>query len=119
MFISKSVFHEIGKFDPNIFMYYEESDLQLKLKKANYHNYIIDGTKIIHLEGASINQAMPNNNKRIIVTKSMFYYFRKHSKNFNFKIFKIFFLTFRFMTILSIRYTWKEKKEYLIQIIKS
>lgn len=119
MFISKSIFNEIGGFDPNIFMYYEETDLQLRLKNANYRNYIISGTKIIHLEGASFNHIDANNKKRLLVTKSRFYYFRKHSNYLSFMIFKILFFIIRLPTLLHFHYSWREKKEYLLQIIKS
>jgi GT2 family glycosyltransferase len=119
MFLSKSAFNKIGGFDSNIFMYYEETDLQLRLKRANYYNYIIAGTQIIHLEGASFSSVKKNNVKRMMVEKSMFYYFRKHSVFFNFLIFKILFLVIRLATIFDQGYSWKEKKEYFLQIIKS
>jgi len=119
LFISNSIFKNIGGFDPNIFMYFEETDLQLRLKNANYCNCVISGTQIIHLEGASLNQMNANNRKRLIYTKSMFYYFKKHSKLINFLIFKILFLTIRLTAIFYFKYTWKEKKEYILQIIKS
>ena len=119
MFLSKSTFNKIGGFDSNIFMYYEETDLQLRLKRANYYNYIIAGTQTIHLEGASFGSVKKNNVKRIMVVKSMFYYFRKHSIYFNFLIFKILFLIIRLPTIFDQGYSWKEKKEYFLQIIKS
>jgi len=119
MFISKSIFKNLKGFDQNIFMYYEETDLQLRLKNANYRNYVVKGTQIIHLEGASINQINANNKKRLIITKSMFYYFRKHSKLLSFLSFKILFLTIRLATIVDFNYSWKEKKEYILQMIKS
>jgi GT2 family glycosyltransferase len=119
MFLSKSAFNKIGGFDSNIFMYYEETDLQLRLKTADYYNYIIAGTQIIHLEGASFGLVKKNNVKRMMVVKSMFYYFRKHSIFYNFIIFKILFLVIRLATIFDQGYSWKEKKEYFLQIIKS
>lgn len=120
MFILKSIFNEMGGFDPNIFMYYEETDLQIRLKNTNYHNFVIDGTQIIHLEGASFNQnSTSNNNKRLLVTKSMFYFFRKHSYYFSFILFKILFFSIRFTTLIQHGYSWGEKKQYLLQIIRS
>ena len=118
MFISKSIFQDIGGFDPNIFMYYEETDMQQRLRNSSYRNFVIEGTQIIHLEGSSLNQANEKNKKRLIVTKSMFYYFRKHS-SFNFLIFKILFLIIRLPTIFHPGYSWQEKKEYILNIINS
>jgi GT2 family glycosyltransferase len=119
MFVLKSTFIEIGGFDPNIFMYYEESDLQKRLNNYNYKNYIIEGVQIIHIQGASLNKSNSNNQKRLIVTQSMFYYFRKHSSKTSFYLFKYLYLILRLPTMLDKRYTWKEKKEYIMQIIKS
>ena len=119
LFISKSIFKAIGGFDPNIFMYYEESDLQLRLNHAKFHNYVIAATKIVHLEGASLNQLSTNNKKRLIITKSIFYYFRKHSKSLAFKLFKILFFSIRITTLLYFSYSWKEKWKYLLQILKA
>lgn len=118
MFISKSTFNKIGGFDPNIFMYYEETDLQRRLNNAHYRNFVIEGTQIIHFEGAILNQSNTNHKKRLIVTKSMFYYFRKHSTFIFFLIFKILFLTIRLSTIFYPGYSWKENKEYILHIIK-
>lgn len=45
-----------ARYDENFFMYYEESDLQLNLQKKGKKRLIIDGPKIIHLEGGSEKQ---------------------------------------------------------------
>ena len=42
-----------AKFDERFFMYYEETDLQLNMKKKGLDRIIIDGPQIIHLEGGS------------------------------------------------------------------
>lgn len=119
MFISKFVFQNIGSFDPIFFMYYEETDLQLRLKNKNFRNYIVDKTQIVHLEGASLKQANYNNKKRLIVTKSMFYFFKKHSGPLSFYIFKFLFFSIRLSTLFHPNYLWSEKKDYILQIIKS
>jgi GT2 family glycosyltransferase len=119
MFLSKSTFDRIGGFDSNIFMYYEETDLQFRLKRANYCNYVIAGTQIIHLEGASFGSVKKNNIKRLMVVKSMMYYFKKHSDHISFFLFKVGFLTVRVTTMLDPSYSWREKKEYILQIIRS
>lgn len=119
MFIEKSIFDTIGGFDPNLFMYYEETDLQFRLKKANYHNYLISGPKIVHFEGGCTPKTYANNFKRLVITKSMFYYFRKHSGYFNYLLFKIVYFLIRLTTIFYPSYSWKEKKEYFLQILKS
>ena len=57
VFIRKSVFDEIGMFDPDFFLYFEETELFFRIKKAGYNSVILPSEKIIHLEGFSqINQ---------------------------------------------------------------
>ena len=53
LMIAKHVFDDLGGFDENFFMYYEETDLLFRMRDKNYHTYIVPSSKIIHLEGAS------------------------------------------------------------------
>ncbi|EIB7121673.1 MULTISPECIES: glycosyltransferase family 2 protein [Acinetobacter] len=53
LMLSKAVFDELGGFDENFFMYYEETDLLFRLRNKGYQTYIVPTSKIIHLEGAS------------------------------------------------------------------
>lgn len=53
LMISKHVFDELGGFDENFFMYYEETDLLFRIRAIKYKTYIVPSSKIIHLEGAS------------------------------------------------------------------
>jgi GT2 family glycosyltransferase len=119
LFVLKATMNEFSGFDPFFFMYYEETDLQRRLKDKGFSNMLINGPFIVHLEGASF--ANPNDSKeqRLIFTKSMFYYFRKHSSKISFYLFKYLFLIIRSPTILDKRHTWIERKNYIIQIIKS
>lgn len=94
LFIKKSEFNNIGGFDENIFMYYEEVDLQKRLNNMKLHNYIINGPKIIHFEGGSFDIKMSIDKKKII-DKSKFYFYKKYTKDsltffFNREAYKIF-----------------------------
>lgn len=44
---------EKAYFDERFFLYYEETDLQFQLMKKNKKRIIIEGPRIVHLEGAS------------------------------------------------------------------
>ena len=46
---------DLAKFDEKFFLYYEETDLQWQLQKSGLKRVIINGPKIIHLEGKSNN----------------------------------------------------------------
>ncbi|WP_321480234.1 glycosyltransferase family 2 protein [uncultured Bacteroides sp.] len=118
MFILKDTFNLVEGFDENIFMYYEESDLQFRLKMNSYNNYIIKGPEIVHLEGKSFSAGIINNNKRLMIEKSRFYYFNKNSNIFIYVLFRIIYLFIRVITILDFRYSLKDRKEYLKMLLK-
>ena len=53
IFISKDLYLSIGGYDKDYFMYGEEAELQYRLHKQGYHNFLIKDPSIVHLEGAS------------------------------------------------------------------
>lgn len=53
LMIPKKLFDELGGFDENFFMYYEETDLLFRIRLKGYETYIVPSSRIIHLEGAS------------------------------------------------------------------
>ncbi len=76
IFMRKSIFDEIGGFDKNIFMYFEETDLFTRMKKTCIKSCVLPEVKIIHLEGGSIKKS--NINKFRLFETSRMYYYRKH-----------------------------------------
>lgn len=53
LFMRRSVIEECGMFDPDFFMYFEETEMQYRFAKAGYKRRIIVKPQIIHLVGAS------------------------------------------------------------------
>lgn len=49
----KAVLDEVGLFDADFFMYYEETELLVRIKKKGYTLYNVPSAKIVHLEGQS------------------------------------------------------------------
>ena len=83
IFIRKDVFQELGGFDEQFFLYYEETDLFYRLHQAGYASYILPEVKIIHLEGPSLlKNGRLNYDKWAIWEKSKYYYFRKNHGRF-------------------------------------
>jgi N-acetylglucosaminyl-diphospho-decaprenol L-rhamnosyltransferase len=53
MMVKKEVLDNIGGFDEQFFMYAEDIDLSYRIQKANYFNYYLAETTIIHFKGES------------------------------------------------------------------
>ena len=53
MFIRKSVFDQIGRFDERYFMYFEEAILSIKIRGIGMDQYAVPDAHILHFEGAS------------------------------------------------------------------
>jgi len=77
MFIRRSALEKTGGFDPEFFMYFEETELSFRLKKAGYRSALVPEAQIVHLEGASQDKGAYFNFKKI----SMY----ERSKNLFFK----------------------------------
>lgn len=73
--IIKEVFDEVGQFDENFFLYFEESDLCKRVGEAGYKMFFIPQASVVHHVGKST----PKTKKvKKIFNQSRFYYFRKH-----------------------------------------
>lgn len=53
LMLRKSVLDKTGGFDSDFFLYYEETELQFRIKQAGYKIFIVPESEIYHLEGAT------------------------------------------------------------------
>jgi len=53
LMVKKNVLSEVGEFSDKIFMYFEDTELNHRIGKANYEIINLPDAKIIHLEGKS------------------------------------------------------------------
>ncbi|OOG71105.1 glycosyltransferase family 2 protein [Flavobacterium sp. A45] len=83
MFLRAADFNEIGGFDTNIFLYYEETDLCLRLAKKSQYAYLIPDAKFIHFHGASTEKSIAIKKELKI---SLLYIMRKHYGYFGHKV---------------------------------
>lgn len=115
MFIPRELFLKIGGFDPQIFMYYEETDLQYRLSKIDVNRKVITGPRIIHLEGGSFKSKGLSLNRFRMAQSSYNYYLRKHYCGFKYFTFKLSLLIVRLSLFFTTDWRFKDKcKAYLL-----
>ncbi|GHV72145.1 glycosyl transferase [Spirochaetia bacterium] len=74
LLIRTDLFRRLNGFDPDFFMYYEETELTYRVKKVGYKVYNIPQAHILHLEGKSLSD---NLTKQRISLKSRKIYYMK------------------------------------------
>jgi GT2 family glycosyltransferase len=75
MFTRNEDFNEVGGFDTNLFLYYEETDLCMRLEKIGKSCYLIPDAHYVHYHGASTPQNVTIKTELKI---SLLYIIRKH-----------------------------------------
>jgi GT2 family glycosyltransferase len=72
LMIRKELFDTLSGFNPVFFMYYEEVELQFRIRKLNRKIFSVPSAKIIHLEGKSITSNIERE-KHVIRSKGCYY----------------------------------------------
>lgn len=98
MMIRKEVFDKIVGFDEQIYMYYEDADLCLRIKKLGWKVYFLPHAQIYHFYGSS----WKKNRERAILFNCMssLHYFRKHHRKWQTYVLKIFMIIETLMAYL-------------------
>ncbi len=105
MFVDAQAFTEVGGFDTELFLYYEESDLSRRLKKKKgLVAYLVPHLEYVHYESASTSS---NITMKIEQKISLFYYLRKHFGFFGLKIVQVYFCIRYFFSALFKPKYWK------------
>lgn len=78
MFVDAEVIRSVGYFDEDFFMYYEETELSYRIKKANYRLVSIPEAKIMHFESVTMKSNFIKQ-QRIFVGRNLFFK-KTHSK---------------------------------------
>jgi hypothetical protein len=77
MLLRRKVFDQVGMFSEEYFMYAEDLDLNVKVKRAGLTNYYVGETAIIHYGGGSSSRQKVNHWAAVMQCRAMVRYFRK------------------------------------------
>jgi len=78
--IKFAIFKQIGYFDENVFLFYEEDILANKLQKLGYNEMSLNTVNFKHFESQSIGKAMSYFNKIKRLQESKMYYQKEYNK---------------------------------------
>lgn len=111
---------ENAYFDEKFLLYFEETDLQYSLKKQGMKRIIIEGPRIMHLEGSS-NKSDKNSLNRYLsfsaiqILLSRIIYFKKNNKK-TFSLFIVYFLSLMYLCHFGLIFKTKEFRKRLSDI---
>jgi len=89
MMMKKQIFEESGCFDENYFLYFEDMDLCLQVRKSGYKISYLPSAEIIHLFGGS---SLSSSDKiKNLHINSLLYYIKKNHPVMHFWIAKLYF----------------------------
>ncbi len=117
LFCSKETIDLAGAFDPDFFMYWEESEMQHRWQKCyGLYSYIIRGPQIVHLEGRS--GSSKSNMSSLKKMPSMFMYIKKTHNKFEYLGFRVIMLVGRLHQLILPILTADEKKILFNSLIR-
>jgi len=79
MFCRTRLLNELNGFDEQFFMYFEDTDLCLRVKEKGYNLKFIPDTSVIHYRGKSTKKDRLDHH--LTFNKSLFKFYRKHYRN--------------------------------------
>ncbi len=117
LFIRREVINKLGLFNPDFFLYYEETEMQYRYKCHGYKNVIINYPMIMHLVGGS--ETSSYSPWRGNDLKSLFLCYKIMHGNYALYFFKIVMLLFTIPIItIDFRFSVKERLSYLRKLFE-
>ena len=117
LFIKRSVVDRLGLFDPDFFMYFEETEMQYRYHRAGYAMYIVPEPQIIHLESASTKKAKRSNfQSKYLFFDGFFTYLKKRYSRPKYFVFRLLLLAY-LPLCFNKKYTRKESLRLAAQLL--
>lgn len=118
MMIPRSLYEEMGGFDENIFLYYEETDLQKRIALRGLRRVILPEVGIVHLEGASFGSKGLIYKRFCNSQRSYNYYVRKHFRGPAYLGMRLFLCILRITVLFRSSWTLRERLSAYGLVIK-
>ena len=83
LFMKSNVFKEVNGFDEKIFLYYEDTDLQLRISILKYKIACLPEIRLVHYTKSSVRNETIEDTYHLNIHKSRVYYINKHFGFFN------------------------------------
>lgn len=118
LFMRKDIADKYGLFDPDFFLYYEETEMQYRYKKHHYISCIIDTPNIIHFRGGSNKKGVDRWDWTII--PGLMTCYKKMYGTTQLILFKILLFTLIIpFALIDWQYPVRTRLEYITKVIKS
>ena len=120
LFLRREIIEKYGLFDPEFFMYYEETEMQYRYKKNGIKCVIFDKPQIIHLEGYSVKKStnalkIKNLKRQILLVNSFCLYLRKTKGYIYCFLFKLLYFILSPLWLVNYKYKFKDRLNYIIK----
>lgn len=119
LMIKKSVLNDVGTFDPDFFMYVEETELCWRILQNDYKIMSVPDALIQHLEGGSFDNKKINEGRIAMQEKSRIIFFSKtHSKAYNLLAHKSYSILIYLNILIFTLYDKEKSKPWKIRLKK-
>lgn len=120
LMVCRSAAEKYGLFDPDFFMYCEETEMQHRYMKEGLRRIIVEGPEIVHLEGKSNKRHTPARSTMLL--RSLFLYFKKTESKITFffynRLYKLLYVTTNILCFPFVHGRPIDKWRHLADVIK-
>lgn len=112
LMVKKSVFESVGMFSTDYFMYSEDLDLCLKVRKAGLNTYYVPTAVVVHYGGASSSQTSVNTFSAVMMLESRWRFFRKTGSLWYAQLYRLAMFGVSIVRIVLVLFMWPARRLY-------